>query len=200
MAVVDADLNFIYVDVGTNGRMSDGCVWGKCGFSSTLANNTLYIPDVQALAGRETKVPYVLIADEAFGLKPYLMKPFPRGQLNLESQIFNYRLSRARRCIENAFGILAARWRVFRKAIGLQKIIRLAACTLHNFQRSTPAARNVCSPPGSIDIDDLGTGQVIAGAWRNKTVVQPMSSLGGNRCNHADKNFFISPAALLAGS
>ena len=29
MALVDADLKFIYIDVGTNGRVSDGGVWAK---------------------------------------------------------------------------------------------------------------------------------------------------------------------------
>ncbi len=29
MAIVDADYKFIYIDVGTNGRISDGGVWNK---------------------------------------------------------------------------------------------------------------------------------------------------------------------------
>lgn len=30
LAVVDAQLRFIYIDLGTNGRMSDSYVWNKC--------------------------------------------------------------------------------------------------------------------------------------------------------------------------
>lgn len=54
---------------------------------------------------------YVFVADEAFPLKPYLMRPFPRRHLGARNDplrtqkpVYNYRLSRARRVVENAFG------------------------------------------------------------------------------------------------
>ena len=57
--------------------------------------------------------------------------------LTKEKRIFNYRLSRARRVVENAFGILANRFRVFLNTINLapEKVTHLvlAACCLHNF-------------------------------------------------------------------
>ena len=64
-------------------------------------------PDVLPDDTSRVPVPYVFVADEAFPLKPYLMRPFPGRQLDSNSKrIYNYSLSRARRVVENAFGML----------------------------------------------------------------------------------------------
>ena len=46
-----------------------------------------------------------------------LVKPYPGACSDISQRTFYYRLSRARRTIENAFGILAYRFRVFRRPI-----------------------------------------------------------------------------------
>lgn len=81
--------------------------------------------------------PYYFVGDEAFPLKPYILRSYPGRNLNQEKQIFNYRLSRARRTIENSFGILASRWRILRNNIiaevdNVEKITAATIC-LHNF-------------------------------------------------------------------
>ena len=92
----------------------------------SIENNELHIPDN-----------FVFIGDEAFSLKSYLMKLYPRRELNKNCKIYNYRLSRARRTVENAFGLLVSRFRVFEKPIATcvettVKIVK-AACVLHNW-------------------------------------------------------------------
>jgi hypothetical protein len=69
-------------------------------------------------------------------LKTYLMKPYSITQLSFEEKVFNYRLSWAGRIVENAFEILASRFRVFGKSIACDvgaddKRIR-TSCVLHN--------------------------------------------------------------------
>lgn len=52
-------------------------------------------------------MPYVLLGDDAFALTNYFLKPYPGRQLDSEEKtVFNYRVSRCRRVIENAFGEL----------------------------------------------------------------------------------------------
>lgn len=62
-------------------------------------------------------VPNVIIADDAYPLKTYLLKPYAKRNLTPAKTGFNYRLSRARRSIKCAFGILCAKWWILEKAI-----------------------------------------------------------------------------------
>lgn len=82
--------------------------------------------------------PYTFVGDGGFGLKSYFMTPFSRlRNLNFPQRIFNYRLSRARRIIECAFGLLVGKWRIFKTALGfgLETVEKIVMCTvaLHNF-------------------------------------------------------------------
>ena len=59
---------------------------------------------------------------------------------------------------ENAFGILANRWRVFRRPFALEpgkaKIIRLSALILHNWLRSESSSGEIYIPQSLIDSED----------------------------------------------
>ena len=136
LALVDANYKFIYVDIGNYGRTADGGAFHNSPLAAAMASNTLQMPCPENVPGLGS-LPYVIVADDAFPLKPYIMKPYASRGLTSDQNIFNYRLSRARRTVENAFGILSSRFRIFRKAIPLSpekvETVTMAACCLHNF-------------------------------------------------------------------
>ncbi|KAJ8932070.1 hypothetical protein NQ314_014972 [Rhamnusium bicolor] len=103
-----------------NGRISDGGVYRVSDLSKAVENNTLNFPEDKPLPFREKPIPHVIVADAAFGLSSNILKPYPFKGMTREERIFNYRLSRARRIVENTFGILANRFRVLLNVIPLK--------------------------------------------------------------------------------
>ena len=89
------------------------------------------------------KVPYIFVADDAFGLKPHMMKPYSEQELAVyfAKFIFDYTLSRARRIMENPFGIMASRFRMFRRPMIAN--VKKACAALHNFFMKTTNANSV---------------------------------------------------------
>ena len=111
LAMCDAHYRFIIVDVGDAGRHSDRGVLSNSSFGQALDDKTLHIPRGRPLPGTSSPMlPYVIVEDEAFPLKENMMRPYPGKNLDEPECIYNYRLNRARRIIENSCGILAARW------------------------------------------------------------------------------------------
>ena len=128
------------------------------------------VPESDKLPGTDIKCPYVLVGDEAFPLRTHLMKPYPRDVLDIKERIFNYRLSRARRIIENTFGILAARCRIFRKPIIAREEVVInitkAATALHNYLmcgRQFEPENHYC-PPNFVDYESPSG--LRRGKWR----------------------------------
>lgn len=93
LAAVDDNYCFWYINIGCYGRQSDGGVLRQSSLFRALENG--FLPDGGCVVG-----------DDAFPLKTYLLKPFSNVTLSKEQKVFNYLLSRARRIVENAFGIL----------------------------------------------------------------------------------------------
>jgi len=135
LGLVDANMTFIMADVGCNGRFSDAGVLQETTFYRKLKNGALALPKHDDTVGNMN---FVFVADEVFALTENILKPLPRKDLTQEKQIFKYRLSRARQCVENAFGVLAARFLIFH-TIHMQpsKVddIVMACAVLHNFLR-----------------------------------------------------------------
>lgn len=119
---------------------------------------------------------FILVGDAAFPLLKNLMLPYGGVNLLPAETIFNYRLSRARRVVENAFGVLAARFRIFRKPIyacasTVDKIVQ-ASCVLHNWLRTLeiqggngPEQHTYCCTD-LVDVEENGIFRL--GRWREE--------------------------------
>jgi DDE superfamily endonuclease len=142
--------------VGSNGKISDATIWEKCKLKESILNGTLNLPPPAALPFTDVLVPYHILGDDIFPLTTYLMKPYPRqrdlvdmprriSDFRLNHILFSifvtftifFRMSRARRIVENAFGILVHRFEVFRSPIRMEvdevKFVVLSCVFLHNW-------------------------------------------------------------------
>jgi len=118
----------------------------------------------------------VFIGDEAFPLMENLMKPYGKHSSGHDEHIFNYRLSRARRVVENAFGILATRFRVFLQPLNINvdnvDAVVMASCVLHNFLRKKSSTYYTSAK--HIDSGDIDSGNIIQGQWRQIGEMVPL--------------------------
>ena len=139
LALVDARGKFMYVDVGANGSCSDGGVFQHSQLRTALETGAAGLPPSDCLPGDNAPMPYFIIGDDAFPHRDWLQKPYPHRGLTPAKRDYNYRLSRARRIVENAFGMWANRFRVFLTTINVkpESVVKMvvASCILHNILR-----------------------------------------------------------------
>ena len=134
---------------------SDGWMWvqldlaqifNTCHLKRKIGDGSIGFPDPAPITQSGRDVPYFILADDAFALKTWLMKPYGRRMLTREERIANYRISRGRRVVENAFGILVSRFRVMMNTIELPpetvRDVVLTCVVLHNILRSQYQAQH----------------------------------------------------------
>lgn len=218
MAIVDANYLFRFVDIGSYGHESDAGIWADWNVSRGIETDQLGLPSPQNLPGSDIKTPHVLIGDDAFPLKPYLLKPYPTGRnpnaLPEDKCIFNYRLCRARRIVENAFGIMSARWRIFRRPIECSPTTTdyvIKACVvLHNYLKMTDAVndpKHRYAPANMFDYEKENGG-LTQGGWREITAkdtgLRDIRRLSTNNCTlyatrlrDTFKDYFLTEAGAV---
>lgn len=181
MAIADANYRFLMIDVGAYGKDSDSSVMSNSNFYRRIENGSLKLPNETKLPNSNIVTPFVFIADEAFPLRNYLMRPFPRRQSQEnEKAYYNYRLSRARMTIECAFGIMSSKFRILLKAIettakNADHIVK-AICMLHNTIIDLEKNMLIQNVPVSNDTNfDMVQNQMIA------------LNQGGRANNHASR-------------
>ena len=83
MAIVDAGYKFMHVDVGAEGGASDEGTWNNCTLQEAFEDNRAGLPEPVPLPNDDKPVPYNFVADDAFALRTWLMKPFShRSQIH----------------------------------------------------------------------------------------------------------------------
>ncbi|KAJ8926260.1 hypothetical protein NQ314_021381 [Rhamnusium bicolor] len=156
------------VDIGASGRQSDGGVFKTSTIGNGFENKLFNLPTAKSLCedGQGYAVPYVLVGDEAF---------------------------QCRRLVENTFGIMASRFRLFRKPIiatidNVIKYVQATTCLNNYIINGVNGLQNNLQhyiPPGYVDYE-AEDGSLIGGEWRNEP--DPISfrningaGLGSNR-------------------
>lgn len=187
LAVVDSEYRFTYVSIGSYGKECDSSIFKESTFWQKLNDGSLNIPKPRPLHGNmEKDLPFVLIGDEAFPLSKNLLRPFGGTHLDDKKKIYNYRLSRARRYVECAFGILANKWRILHRPLDVDpetaiKIVK--ACTaLHNFVREKDG----------LNFEDIQSATPVEHPMRAQTHI----TRGGPNANNIRSEFaeyFVSP-------
>ena len=201
LGVVNSNYEFILLDIGDAGRQSDGGVFASCHIGHAMEENKLNIPKPRPLKGTSKKFPFVFVGDEAFPLKEYMIKPYARTSIQMKEQVANYRISRARRQVENVFGICASRFRIFRRPIiaNVETVtsITKAVVALHNFLMFGRTLDSAYCPTGYED-----------GEWRQEEDIQteglqPLSSAGSHNYSRDAKqvrddfrDYFIGAGAV----
>ena len=136
---------------------------GNTVFGKALVAKLLQIPEPGTLPNSEKKLPFVFDGDDAFTMIENFMKPYIQTGLIAEQRIFNYRPSRARRVIENSFGILISRFDVLQQPLALSpqkaQAIVLARCYSHNYLLGNQAQTYISR--GSVDTEDFESGNII---------------------------------------
>lgn len=172
-------------------------------FLKKLQSKKLNIPNAENVTGSSTNLPYVFVADDAFPLRTDMLKPFRQADLDSrDKEIFNYRLSRARRIVENAFGILSSRFRIYHTKINLEphniRKVVMATCALHNFLiEHVPHAYG---PPTCTHQEDIENGNIVsAGEDTSRSNMEALQRRKlGNVMNDAKmvrdefKNYFVN--------
>ena len=181
LAVCKAGYCFTLFHFGSNGSNNDCGVLSNSLMSEGLETNTGNIPEDERIpldGCKFTPLPYFLLGDDIFLLKKGLIKPYRSTNLSEEQKIYNYCLSCARHVIENTFGILAARWRIFHRPIRatfeLVELYMFAALALHNYVRLTSNA--------------MYTPSIHLGQWDERDIAQGFNNIiqiRGNR-NHLE--------------
>ena len=95
LAIAGPSYQCLFADVESNGRMNDSGLWNKSSLRCAIESGKMEFPEPRALLYRLEEIPFLIVGDESFALKNYIMKSFLQRSLAIEKMICNYRHARA---------------------------------------------------------------------------------------------------------
>ena len=203
LALVDADYKYIWLNVGANGGCSDAQIFNSSDLKPLLEDASIAFPPPRALPEERYVLPYYFVGDDAFALRTWMMKPYSRRNMAHRQRIYNYRVSRARRIVENVFGITAQKFQclhtTMRQHPDIVTKIVLACCILHNLHRMRYRRDALL-----VDQEDADH-NLIPGGWRQHGNMQDVPQPPGPRNTGSRKakeqreylaNYFLNRGAV----
>ncbi|XP_014466401.1 uncharacterized protein LOC106737890 [Alligator mississippiensis] len=137
-AVVDHHGRFTNIFTEWEGSVRDAEVLQSSPLPDLMESGK-YAPEIPEVDIRGIVTSPVLIADPAYPLLPWLMKPYG-GELDHRQEQFNDCLNKCRATLEGAFERLRARWQALSVPLEMDKEnikrVIVAACVLHNMCES----------------------------------------------------------------
>ena len=88
--LANARYRFIAIDVGAYEKQSDGGIFRNNSLYQLLSSNNFNMPNSKKLPLSDVELPFMILGDEAYPLRSYLMRPYPRRQLTESRRVFNY--------------------------------------------------------------------------------------------------------------
>lgn len=134
-AVVDSQGRFLNVHAGWPGSVHDSRIFNLSPLRKAIREGAIMQRPIANVQGHQVK-PW-LVGDAGYSLQPWMITPILGHHLDAKSESFNFYQSSTRIIVEQAFGILKARWRwlagkmVITDATRLSDVI-VVACILHN--------------------------------------------------------------------
>ncbi|CAF4890945.1 unnamed protein product [Pieris macdunnoughi] len=200
---MNLNYKFIFVNIGSYGKDCDAAIFQRTQFYKLLSEGRLQIPTPSLLhPNQSVETPYVLEMKLFSLLTHNLLRPYSGNQLTIQQCIFNYRLIRARRYVECAFGILANKCRNFHRPLNvskkLGKNIVKACVVLHNLVRVRDGYRSadgyVATETAFVDLPDSNVvqgGQMIS-ETTSLSILQVLRDPCRDKCLKYKTNPFIS--------
>lgn len=133
LGVVDYDGRFLAVFPGVEGCASDGYLFRMCStFSRAIPAGMFYLGDAGFTLSNSVLTPY---RSTRYHLREWSIDP--EGRPREPKELFNYRHSKARIIVEQAFGLLKRKWRILDRPMEVEtrrvnEIVHVC-CALHNF-------------------------------------------------------------------